>query len=361
MAFENLSERERDVLANLVNHYISSADPVGSRVIATQYNMGLSSATIRNTMQDLEDLGLISQPHTSAGRVPTDVGYRLYVDSLVQPESLTDQEKAHIRSSIAGAGHSVEAILGQSTRVLAQIASQMGVTVAPKFESGILTRLQLVRLSSEKILVVLVVRSGLARSVLLEVEASLPEEDLQTLERILNDRLSGLTLGEIRRTVSERLADVGGIGHTKGNARLLKLFIDQDSGLWNNEGGAQMHVMGAENLLAQPEFSDRAQLVEFVRTIQDEQKIIHDLMDDSDDNSSPGSTSTTGVMVKIGCENSLDEMKRCSVVSAKYKVGRIEGKIAVIGPTRMRYSKLLSIVEYAAQSISENLSTIEDE
>lgn len=349
MAFENLSERERSVLANLINHYISSADPVGSRVIATKYEMGLSSATIRNTMQDLEDLGLISQPHTSAGRVPTDVGYRLYVDSLIQPESLTDQEKAQIRASIAGAGRSVEAILGQSTRILAQIASQMGVTIAPKFESGVLTRLQLVRLSSEKLLVVLVVRSGLARSVILEVEASMPEAELQTLEGILNERLTGLSLGEIRTSVSGRLADVG------GNARLLKLFVDRDSGLWSNDGGAQMHVMGAENLLSQPEFADRTQLVEFVRTIQDEEKIIADLMDSADGESAPG------VVVKIGSENSVDEMKRCSVVSAKYKVGRIEGKIAVVGPTRMRYSKLLSMVEYAAQSISENLSTFENE
>jgi heat-inducible transcriptional repressor len=349
MAFENLSDRERSVLSNLINHYINSADPVGSRVIATKYEMGLSSATIRNTMQDLEDLGLISQPHTSAGRIPTDVGYRLYVDSLIQPETLTDQEKAQIRASIAGAGHSVDAILGQSTRILAQIASQMGVTIAPKFESGILTRLQLVRLSSEKLLVVLVVRSGLARSVILEVEATLPEGDLQTLEEILNERLAGLSLGEIRASVTERLSDVG------GNARLLKLFIDHDSGLWNNEGGAQMHVMGAENLLSQPEFADRAQLVEFVRTIQDEQKIIGDLMSGEETNDAPG------VVVRIGSENALDEMKRCSVVSAKYKVGRIEGKIAVIGPTRMRYSKLLSIVEYAAKSISDNLSTIENE
>lgn len=348
MAFENLTERERTVLANLINHYVATADPVGSRVIATKYKMGLSSATIRNTMQDLEDMGLISQPHTSAGRVPTDIGYRLYVDSLLERETLNEHERAAILASISGEGDSIEAILGQSTRALADIAHQMGVTVAPKFERGTLSRLQLVRLSSEKMLVVLVVKSGLARTVVLEVEASLPEEHLTFLESALNERLVGLTLGEIRKSVSKRLENV------EGNPRLLKLFVDPDSSIWQSGREPQMHIMGAENLLRQPEFADREQLVEFVSALQDESKLAGELAP-SDDESAPG------VMVKIGSENTLSEMKKCSVVSANYKVGHIQGKIAVIGPTRMRYGKLLSIVEYAAKSISENLATLEDD
>lgn len=348
MAFDNLNQRERTVLGNLINHYIATADPVGSRVIATKYDMGLSSATIRNTMQDLEDLGFISQPHTSAGRVPTDVGYRLYVDSLIKPHSITAQERKKIDASISGSGKSIDAILGQSTRILADIAQQMGVTVAPKFENGVLRRLQLVQLSSDKTLVVLVVKSGLARSIILEVEANLPEDELATLEIILNEKLCGLSLGEIRRSVSQRLANVS------GNARLLSLFVDSDSAVWDGDSSVQMHVMGSENLLCQPEFADRDQLVEFVRAIEDQGKLMSGL-DDS------GSKTEPGVLVKIGSENSLTEMKRCSVVSANYKVGQIEGKIAIIGPTRMRYDKLLTIVEYAAKSISDRFSTIDDD
>lgn len=359
MAFDNLSQRERAVLENLINHYIATADPVGSRVIAAQYDMGLSSATIRNTMQDLEDLGFISQPHTSAGRVPTDVGYRLYVDSLIKPHKLTAEERGKIDTSIAGSGKSVDAILGQSTRILADIAHQMGVTVAPKFERGVLKRLQLIQLSSAKILVVLVIKSGLARSVILEVEANLPEDDLATLESILNEKLCGLSLGEIRRSVSERLANV------PGNARLLSLFVDSDTALWNGDGSMQMHIMGAENLLSQPEFADRDKLVEFVRAIEDQDKLMSGL-DDGESELSPGmsgasgATRAPGVLVRIGSENSLAEMQSCSVVSANYKVGQIEGKIAIIGPTRMRYGKLLSIVEFAAQSITERLSTMDE-
>ncbi len=345
MAFENLNTREREVLQNLIDHYIATADPVGSRVIATQYGMGLSSATIRNTMQDLEDMGFISQPHTSAGRIPTDIGYRLYVDSLLKPETLSAAERKKIRSSLHGSGKSVDAILGQSTRALADIAMQMGVTIAPRFDEGTLTRLELVPLNSDKALVVLVVKSGLARSVILEVDASLPEQEMRTLEQILNEKLCGLTLGEIRRTITKRLANI------EGNARLLKLFIDPDSRIWGGVTDTQLHVVGAENLLGQPEFADRTQLVEFVRTLEDQEKLYRGL--EGEDGSC---AAAPGVVVRIGDENSLKEMKRCSVVSATYKIGSIEGKIAVIGPTRMRYSKLLSMVEYAAKSISESLS-----
>lgn len=341
MAFENLTPREQEVLKHLVDHYVATADPVGSRAIATQFDMGLSSATIRNTMQDLEDMGYISQPHTSAGRIPTDRGYRIYVDNLLSPEKLSAVDKKRIQASISDAGRTVEAILGQSTRILADIAQQMGVAVAPKFEKGKLTRLQLVPLSSEKMLVVLVVKSGLARSLILEVEANLPESDLALLESILNERLNGLTLGEIRRTVSDRLQSVG------GSPRLLKLFIDPDSAVWNDSAGTEMHVMGTDNLLSQPEFSDQAELIEFMRTVEDHEKLLSGI---------PDSSEAPGVVVRIGGENTLAEMRRCSVVSAKYKIGHIEGRIAVVGPTRMRYSKLLSIVEYAAQSMSASLS-----
>jgi len=353
MAFENLDKREREVLQNLIDHYIATADPVGSRVIATNYGMGLSSATIRNTMQDLEDMGFISQPHTSAGRVPTDIGYRLYVDSLLKPESLSATERKKIRRALSSSGKSIDAILGQSTRALADIASQMGVVIAPRFDEGTLTRLELVPLSSDRALVVLVVKSGLARSVILVVEAALPEREMRMLEEVLNEKLCGLTLGEIRCTVSDRLANV------TGNARLLKLFIDPESGIWEGVTDTQVHVVGAENLLGQPEFADRAQLVEFVRTLENQEKFSRELEScdsDSGDDKGKDNEAAPGVVVKIGDENNLKEMKRCSVVSARYKVGSIEGRIAVVGPTRMRYSKLLSMVEYAARSISESLS-----
>jgi len=136
MAFENLTEREKQVLANLIDHYIASADPVGSRVIASKFKMGISSATIRNTLQDLEELGLVEQPHTSAGRIPTDLGYRVYVNSLLRPEGLSEDEKKYIRENLLREGRGVDQILGQTCRILGDITRQLGVSIAPRFDVG---------------------------------------------------------------------------------------------------------------------------------------------------------------------------------------------------------------------------------
>ncbi|MDH4034113.1 MAG: heat-inducible transcriptional repressor HrcA, partial [candidate division Zixibacteria bacterium] len=206
MAFEHLSEREKQVLYNLITHYIQSADPVGSRVIANRFTMGLSSATIRNTLQDLEELGLVEQPHTSAGRIPTDLGYRVYVDFLLKPDQLSAKEKLVIRDAVLKEGRGVDAILGQTCKVLGDITRELGVSIAPRFDEGVLKRLQLVPISDERIMVIVVVKSGLARSVIIEIQAAISETSLRQVEAVLNERLCGLTLGDIRRTITDRLA-----------------------------------------------------------------------------------------------------------------------------------------------------------
>ncbi|MBD3401523.1 heat-inducible transcription repressor HrcA, partial [candidate division GN15 bacterium] len=220
MAFENLSDREKAILYNLITHYIQSADPVGSRVIANRFKMGISSATIRNTLQDLEELGLVEQPHTSAGRVPTDQGYRVYVDYLLKPERLTPQEQQVIRETITREGRGINEMLGQTARLLGDITRQLGVTIAPRFEAGVLEHVRLISIAENRVMMVVVVGSGLARTVVLEVEASFSERELIEVESILNERLSGLSLAEIRETLQERLESV------QGHGRLLQLVID---------------------------------------------------------------------------------------------------------------------------------------
>ena len=175
MAFENLSDREKQILYNLIDYYIQSADPVGSRVIANKFRMGISSATIRNTLQDLEEMGLVLQPHTSAGRIPTDLGYRVYVDYLLRPEDLTPGEKDTISDAILKEGRGLKEILGQTCKVLGDITHQLGVSIAPRFDEGTLQRLELIPISEGRIMVVVVVKSGLARSVILEVESAISE------------------------------------------------------------------------------------------------------------------------------------------------------------------------------------------
>lgn len=343
MAFENLSDREKQVLFNLIEHYIRSADPVGSRIIANKFKMGVSSATIRNTLQDLEELGLVRQPHTSAGRVPTDLGYRVYVDYLLKPEELTETEKERIKDMIVREGRGVHEILGQTCRVLSDITHQLGVTIAPRFDRGVLRRIELIPLSNERIMAVVVVESGLARSVIIEVETSIDDVRLREVESVLNERLSGLSLGEIRTTISARLADITGAG------RLIKLIVDSKERLWTDDLVGDIHLSGADNLLAQPEFSEIDHITRIVR-IMENSRSLKDLLRNAYDE---------GLFVTIGKENKYDEIMDCSLVTSSYKVGNISGTIGIIGPTRMEYGKLVSIVDYTARAITEVLAGLD--
>lgn len=342
MAFENLSEREKQILTNLINFYISTADPVGSRVMANRFGMGISSATIRNTLQDLEELGLVLQPHTSAGRIPTDLGYRVYVDYLLKPDNLTDPEKVRIRDSILKEGRGVNEILGQTCKILSDITHQLGVTIAPRFDEGILSRIDLIPISGERLMIVVVVRSGLARSVILEVQAEMSETALREMETVLNERLSGLTLGQIRESITERLADVTGEG------RLINIVVDSKNKIWTEDRNEDIRLFGTDQLISQPEFADKGKLAGLIKLLEDG-RVLSDFLDSSHDQ---------GLVITIGRENRFAEIMSCSLVTSTYKVGNVTGSIGIIGPTRMAYSKLTSVVDYAARTITEVLSGI---
>jgi heat-inducible transcriptional repressor len=343
MAFDNLSDREKQVLFNLVNHYIQNADPVGSRVIANRFAMGLSSATIRNTLQDLEELGLVEQPHTSAGRRPTDEGYRFYVDYLLKPEKLTAREQKLIKEILVKQGRGINEMLGQTARLLGEVTHQLGVSVAPRFESGRLKNIHLISLAEDRIMVVVVLKSGLARSLVLEVQAKIDDSELYAVEAALNEKLAGLTLAEIRDSLSDRLESISGHG------RLIKLVIDSRDKIWTDNTPAGLHIAGADHLLTMPEFADRERLGQLLKMLEDG-KILQEFISSDDQE---------GLLITIGKENRFDEIMKCSMVTATYRVGNVTGKIGIIGPTRMPYSKLVSVVEYTARSITEVISGME--
>ncbi len=342
MAFENLSDRERDILQNLIDHYIQTADPVGSRVIANKYSMGLSPATIRNTMQDLEEMGLISQPHTSAGRVPTDAGYRVFVDMLLKPAPLSAAEKTIIQQMISSpANRGIDTILGQASKVLGEITNQLGITVSPKFEKGVLTGIDLIPVADGKILLVVAVKSGLARTILLEVESKIEISELRMMESVLNERLAGLTLGQIKNTLTDRLSD------TACTPKLIKMFVDSEAEIWSGEQKDNLHITGTDNLIIQPEFADRGRLTDIIKLLE-EKNALKSFMESK--------ASGEGIIITIGNENTISEIRDCSLVTSSYKIGKVSGTIGVIGPTRMPYSKLVSIVQYTARSLTDALS-----
>lgn len=344
-AFTNLSTRERQVLASLITHYISSADPVGSRVIANKFMSDLSPATIRNTLQDLEELGLVAQPHTSAGRIPTDMGYRVYVDYLLQPNTLSQEAKDNIRQQILREGRGINEILGQTCRVLSDITTQLGVTVAPKFDAGILKRLELIPISNDRIMAVVVVQSGLARSVILEIEAAVPDRLIHEVEAVLNDRLSGLTLGEIRESISQRLSDISGQG------KLINILINSKERIWSESSGDEIHMAGADQLVTKPEFASHQKLSELLKVLENG-RVLSEFLRNQDEE---------GLVITIGRENRLIEAMNCSMVTSTYRVGKIKGTVGIIGPTRMPYSQLVSVVEYTARTITEALGGLDED
>jgi heat-inducible transcriptional repressor len=342
MAFDNLSEREKQILQSLINHYIATAEPVGSRAIAQRYRLGVSPATIRNTMQDLEELGLISQPHTSAGRIPTDRGYRFYVDSMMGKEALTPSEEDQIRREICADYAAVQDILDQTARVLATVSKQLGVTIAPRFDKGVLTGINLIPVADRKVLVVLTVKHGLVRSILLEAESGIDLDQLERTQSVLNERLAGLTLGEITESIGERLK-----GTSDADPRLIKLFLDSADNLLKITDPEQMHLGGTKNIVDQPEFKDREKLRGLIEVLE-ERKLLAELV------STKGIKE--GITITIGKEIERGEMQSCSLVTSPYKAGKVSGTIGIIGPTRMRYSKLTSMVEYAAKLLGDVLS-----
>ncbi len=342
MAFENLNERERRILEILIAHYIQTADPVGSRVIANRYNLGISPATVRNTLQDLEDLGLIQQPHTSAGRMPTDAGYRLYVDQMIHPELLSHREKEQIKKEISADPIAVDRILEQTSKILATLSNQLGISVAPDFQKGVLTRIELVPVTERKVLVIVAVKGGLARTILLEMEVKIDPVTVEETSRVLNERLAGRSLGEIQKTLSERFRDV-----SFGDPKLIKLFLDNALALLHAPPSEQVHLEGTANILRQPEFQNQQKVSSLVDFLEERKSLVEII-------SSKGIKE--GIVITIGKESDRDETKNLSIVTSTYEVGGLKGTIGIIGPTRMPYSKLVSIVDYTARLLTEMLS-----
>lgn len=344
MAFEHLSEREREILRVLIEHYVTTAEPVGSRILATRYPMGISPATVRNTMQDLEEMGLIQQPHTSAGRIPTDAGYRIYVENLLQPKPVPEALASRLREEMALVNQrAVEDILGQTAHVLASVSAQIGVTLSPSFEKGVISRIELVMVAEHRMLVVIGIESGLVRTILIEVGIALDRGGIEATEEALNERLAGQPLGSIRTTAPERLKD-----DVRADARLVKLFLDAAADLTTPPSGDMLHVDGTTNMLNQPEFNDHEVLGGLLRAIEKRTPII-DLLH------SRGMGE--GIVVTIGREGKVEGAEGCSLVSASYTAGRVGGTIGIMGPTRMEYAKLVSVVEYVAQLLSEQLES----
>jgi heat-inducible transcriptional repressor len=337
---EPLNERERDILRHVVYNFILSAVPVGSRYISKHFESQLSPATIRNVMADLEELGLLAQPHTSAGRIPTDLGYRYYVDYLMEVQALSEKEKFEIEQQLSSTSEP-DSMLRETSRLLGKISKQLSVVSSPHISSGIFERLELIPISSSRLLVVISIRSGLVKTLMMEVGVEIKRESLEHVSRILNERLAGLTLRQIRESFVERTRDV-----QDERSGLIRLFIESVDHLFDDmKDREKVHISGTQNIIDQPEFIDPKNFRSVIELIENDDIIVH-LLEKHED-------SDKTAVVTIGSENDERKAKDYSIVSATYEMEGVTGRVGIIGPKRMEYAKLIPLVDHVAMLVAK--------
>jgi heat-inducible transcriptional repressor len=264
---EQLTERELRVLEAVVQTYIETAEPAGSQTIARRFGLGVSPATIRSTMSDLEDKGFLFHPHTSAGRIPTDRAYRIYVNEIMRLSPPTDEARQTLRSELSGSRNAVEEIVRRAAQVLGVLTQELGVAVAPALDELVLERLELVPVSSERLLLVFNLRSGVLRTIFVEVPARVSAGAVQEVARILNERLAGLSLLRIRETIGERLRDAA---RPTPEAELLNIFVAEREEIFDLSSETGSVVLGSAQMLAdQPEFASNSRMRDLLRPPRD--------------------------------------------------------------------------------------------
>ena len=345
MIHSELNDREKIILRSIIQQFILTASPVGSRNITKRFNIGVSPATVRNIMSDLEDSGFINHPHTSAGRVPTDKGYRYYVDSLMNIKQLNNNEREIIDKNLETLSNETDEILKLASRLLSKITKQIACVTYPKLDNGILTKLQLVFLSSTRLLVVVSIKSGLVKTMTLEFQSEIEQTRLKNVERLLNERLNGLTFKEIRKSFKERFTDI-----SSDEKPIIRLFIDSVDKIFKDpKTEDKLLITGATNVLKHPEFGDPDKFQGIVELIEDKDIIIHIL----DKKSLDGKND---IMISIGRENENEKLNEYSLITKEYTFGETSGTVGIIGPKRMEYSKVAAIVSYLGDTLTEILT-----
>jgi heat-inducible transcriptional repressor len=348
MSPQELTRRERRVLEAVIRSYVETAEPAGSRTLSRRFGLGVSPATIRNTMSDLEEKGFLFHPHTSAGRVPTNKAYRLYVDSLLSGPTIVVPESERLNEEMAARGSSspIETILRRAAQTLGVLTQELGVATGPRLDNSVLRRLELVRVGSERILMVLTLEGGVVRTVFVEVLGDIAESALAEVAAVLNDRLGGLTLKEIRGSLGARLRDSIA---TNGGRELLNIFVQEGEQLFDKAMplSEDKLVFGQASVLAeQPEFSAANRMRRLIE-LTDTPETLADAI--------RRRGHTSGISITIGTEHDDPRLDEFTVVTAEYHVGAVAGIIGVIGPTRMPYDKVISLVSHTSRLLNDIL------
>ncbi len=338
----SLTEREKQILRLIIQHFILTANPTGSRHLARHGKLGLSPASIRNVMADLEDMGLLSHPHTSAGRVPTDLGYRVYVNQLMETTELSARDKESIEQVLEETSGEMDQILAVTARVLSRLSKLLGVVLAPSLDEGVLDRIDIVRIAEGRAFIIIAVRSGPVKTILVEISQPLGDEQMRKIAQELNARLAGLTLEQVKNEIAARVGDL-----PEGGTELVRFFVDSAEKLFSFGGPLDLRIGPTAQVISQPEFGDAKSLRGIIELIEDKDIIVHLLTAASDEEEK--------VHVAIGGENPEKRAKALSVLTSRYKTTGVRGALGIIGPTRMNYPRLVSLVDYTAKTMAKHL------
>lgn len=331
-----LDDRKITILKAIIKTYLETGEPVGSRTISKFTDLKLSSATIRNEMSDLEEMGYILQPHTSAGRIPSDKGYRFYVDQIMQEKQ---QEVTEVKELMIQRVDRVELVLKRLAQMLAANTNYAAMISGPQYHRNKLKFIQLSQMDEHKLLVVVVVEGNLVKNTMLDVPSAISQEELLNLNILLNSALNGLSLEEINLDVITRLKERAGGSYSQ----IVDQVLTQVAiAIRADEDDLQIYTSGATNIFKYPELSDGEKASQLISTLEQKDKL-RELIDDvneSDENRE------NGIQVYIGNETPLQTMKDCSVVTANYELGEgIRGTIGIIGPKRMDYERVLGTLK----------------
>ncbi len=335
----DLTPRELRVLEAVIQMYVETAEPAGSQAVARRSALGVSPATVRNTMSELERKGYLLHPHTSAGRIPTDLGYRTYVDGLLLFPVPSAHEQQALAAELPGASTEMKNILHRAAQVLSVLTMELGVVLAPALDQVILERLELVRVSSERLLLIFNLKSGVVRTIFVQIPATVAPEAVAQVTQVLNERLAGLSLQEVRGSLADRLRDAAS---PAAGRELLNIFLAEgEEIIAQTMTSSEVHLGSAQMLADQPEFASNVRMRELLE-ITERREVLRDVMT---------SRREGGVSITIGGENLDPALSDLTLVTATYSRGDLTGVIGVLGPTRMPYDKIIGLVEHTSRLV----------
>ncbi len=347
-AISEMNDRSREVFTKIVDAYVATGEPIGSRTLSQQLSTSLSAATVRNVMADLEESGLLYSPHTSAGRLPTEAGLRIFVDGLLEIGNLTSEESADLDSRFAGTGKSFEGVLEDATSTLSGLSNCAGIVMAPKTETP-LKHIEFVYLNPGRALVVMVTAEGIVENRIIEVPRDIPPSVLVEATNFLNQRLVGQTIGDTRAVILEELEQ-----KKAALDQLTGKIVQAGLATWSGEGGdGTLIVSGHANLLGDVNVITDLEHIRTLFNALETNELMLKVLEMTDQ--------AEGVQIFIGADNELFNLSGCSFIVAPYNSGhsQLVGAIGVIGPTRMNYARIIPMVDYTAKLIGRMMGSHE--